>query len=145
MGQQRRELGGEESFDRLDVIDLVGLPQQKARRPVRRQALLGKEVWVAGGHDALHGQKAGVAVVGMEAVALPGIMAEHDVGSDLPDHPADLGPLGQAAGELTVDVIEEDDVPRAEGGSRRPLLLPAERDEARPGRTSGPTSPSSRR
>ena len=45
-----------------------------------------------------HGQQAGVAVVGMEAIALPGVVAEHDVGLDLPDHPAHLGPFRQAAG-----------------------------------------------
>jgi hypothetical protein len=89
-------------------------------------------VRVTGGHDALHGQKPGVAVVGMEAVALPGVMAEHDVGSSLPDHPAHLGPLRQTAGQLTVDVIEKHDVPGAEGGSGGALLLPAEGDETVP-------------
>ena len=50
------------------------------------EALVGEEVRVAGGDDAVDGEPAGGAVVGVEAVALPRVVAEHDVGAELTDH-----------------------------------------------------------
>jgi len=89
-------------------------------------------VGVPGGDDALHGQEPGVAVVGMQPVALPGIVAEHHVGPGLPDDPAHLGPLLQAAAELAVDTVQEEHGPRPERRRGRPLLFLAERHERGP-------------
>jgi len=44
--------------------------------------LLGEEEVIAGGHHAVHTGQAGGAVVGVQLVALPGIVAQHHVGAD---------------------------------------------------------------
>ena len=49
------------------------------------QAVLAEEVRVARRDDAVARQQAGVAVVGMQPVALPRIVAEHDLGAQLAD------------------------------------------------------------
>ncbi len=97
VGLERGQLGRHEAADVLGVVGLVGLPEQQRRGPVRGEALLGEEVRVAGGDDALAGQETGVAVVGVEPVALPRVVAEHHLGPQLAEHPAHLGPSGQVA------------------------------------------------
>src|SRR4051794_6161003 len=67
--EQGGDLGGQVVVaERLDVVGLVGLEEQQRRWPPGGEALVGVEVRVAGGDDALDGQEAGVAVVGMQPV-----------------------------------------------------------------------------
>ena len=57
---QRMQLGVDEAGDVLDVVGLVGLPQQQRVGSVVGEAVLLEEVRVAGGDDALARQQAGV-------------------------------------------------------------------------------------
>ena len=106
----------------------------------------GEEVRVARGDDAVDGQPARVTVVGVQAVPLPRVVTEHDVGSDSRMRRADQRPLVRPALELTVD--ETDEVHRRAAPRRRrgrACLVLAARDRARRGRRSRPRCPSSRR
>ena len=96
VGLERGELASTDRRDVLDVVGLVGLPQQQRVGPVVGEPLLGEEVRVAGGDDAVAGEQAGVAVVGVEPVALPRVVAEHDVGLQPADPVRDLPPLARA-------------------------------------------------
>ena len=64
------------------LIGLVGLPEEQGRRAVGGDAVLGKEMWISSGDDPVRGEEAGVTVIGMDAVTLPGIVAEDDRGPD---------------------------------------------------------------
>src|SRR5579885_2234001 len=77
----------------------------------------------------------------MEAVALPRVVPEHDVGPRATDHLAHGGAVRLPLVELTVDDAEERDVHRPErvrGGS---LLLLARRDEVDRVALPGPLRP----
>ena len=76
--EQRRDLVGDGRVDRLDVVGLVGLEEQQRVGSVMRTAEPGEEVRVARRDDAVDGQPAGVAVIGMQAIPLPRIVTEHD-------------------------------------------------------------------
>ena len=87
--------------------------------------MLGEEVRIAGGDDGVAHQPAGVAVVGVQAVPLPRVVAEHDLRSQLADDPGDLAARRPIAVELAVDAVEEADLtgPVAGQPSRRLALL----------------------
>ena len=90
------------------------------------------EVRVAGPDDGVADELTGDAVVGMEAIALPRIVAEHDVGAQAPNRPDDLGACRCIVLQLAVDPIEEDHLAGAgpgESAGRLALLLAAPRDE----------------
>ena len=53
--------------------------------------MLGEEVRVTRGDDTVAREQTGVPMIGVEPVALPRIVAEHDLGSELADHPRDHG------------------------------------------------------
>ena len=72
-----------------------------------RQSVLGEEVRIPRGDDAVAREQTGVPVVGVEPVALPRVVAEHDLGSQLADHARDLAARHEVAVELAVDVAEE--------------------------------------
>ena len=78
-----RSSSHEVRVDPLDVVRLVGLEQQERVGPVVRTTETGEEVRVTGRDDAVDGQPAGVTVVGMQPVALPRVVTEHDVGAHL--------------------------------------------------------------
>jgi hypothetical protein len=101
----------------LDVVGLVGLPEEQRRRAMGG-AELGGEGRLPGRHQTVHYQPAGVAVVGMEPVAAPGVVAEEDLGSEPADHLADPPPLADARLELAVGEVEEVDLsaPEPPGG-----------------------------
>ena len=65
--------------DVLDVVRHVGLQQQQRGRAVVGEAVLREEVRIAGGDDRVAHEPPGVAVVGVQAVPLPRVVAEHDV------------------------------------------------------------------
>ena len=123
------------SRDVLDVVRLVGLPQQQRRRAVRGEAVLGEEVRIAGGDDGVAHEPAGVAVVGVQPVALPRVVAEHDVGPQLADdrgRPRDT--VARSLVEVAVDAPEEAHLAGAVAGQpagRLALLVLAARDERR--------------
>ena len=92
---------------------------------------VGEEVRVACRHDAVGHEEAGVAVVGVQAVAAPGVVTQHDVGLQTADPPRQLATLVDARLQLTVGVAEEHDVAAraAERARRGALLLLAGGDE----------------
>ena len=116
VGVQRGELGVDEAGDVLDVVGVVGLEEQHGLWAVVGERLLGEEVGVPRGHDTFDGEEAGVAVVGVQAVALPGVVAEHDRGLELADPVRDLPALAHAGVELAVRPAEEHALP---GGAER--------------------------
>src|SRR5680860_623689 len=70
-----RELGrGIDRFHTFEVVDLVGFEQQQPVRAMRAFTVSGKEVRVARRDERVDGQPAGVAMVGMKPVSLPGVM-----------------------------------------------------------------------
>ena len=89
------------------------------------ELLLGEEVRVARGDDAVAREEPGVAVVGVQPVALPRVVAEHDLGPQAPDPVRHLPALAQAALQLAVGPAEEDDLAGgAEGAGGGALLVP---------------------
>ncbi len=100
--------------------------RSSALGPVVGERLLGEEVRVARGHDPLDGEQPGVAVVGVEAVALPRVVAEHHGGPQRADPVGDLPALPQPGLELAVGPAEEHALAGGAEGRRRPLA-------ARPG------------
>ena len=68
----------------------------RADGPVVGDALVGEEERVAGRDDAVDGEPAGVAVVGVQPVAPPRVVAEHDVGLQRADPVGDPLALGRA-------------------------------------------------
>ena len=62
--------------DVLDVVGLVGLPQEQCVGAVRGEPVLLVEVRVAGVDDPLAGEETRMAMVGVEAIALPRIVPE---------------------------------------------------------------------
>ena len=94
--------------DRLDVVRLVGLEQQQRVGTVVRAAEPGEEVRVARRDDAVDGRPAGVPVVGVQAVALPRVVTEHDVGPHLRGSTSHTDARARrAALELAVDEAAE--------------------------------------
>ena len=132
---ERRQLSGEVRFvDDLVVVDLVGLEQQQRVGSVGCDPvdeLLGVEERVASGDDAVDAQLAGSPVVGMQAVALPRVVAEHHVGAQPADHRTHLAAHRPARIELTVDVAEEDHSRAAQQGRGGTLLVLALLDQPR--------------
>ena len=122
------DLGLAEAGDVLDVVGLVGLEEQQRRRSVMGHVVVGIEVRIAGGHHAVDGEPAGVAVIGMQPVAPPRVVAEHDVGLQSTDPVGDLVAMGEVGLQLAVDVAQEHDLAlgtqRSGGG---PLLVLAGR------------------
>jgi hypothetical protein len=52
-------------------------------------------------------------MVRVQAVSLPGVMAEHDLRSDLSDDASDLCAYREGAVQFAIDVTEETDLARA--------------------------------
>ncbi len=90
------------------MIGLVGFPQQEGGRSVGGEAQFGKEVGVAGGDQGIGGDPSGGPMVGMEPVAAPGIVPQHNRRLYGPDGPGHLPSLVGAVLELTVAPAEED-------------------------------------
>jgi hypothetical protein len=105
------------------VVWFVGFPQKQSRRTMRRRVLVGKEVGIARCHDGIGEEKSGVPVVWVQAVALPGIVPEHDVGTDGADPGAQLPPLLGPRLELAIRPAEEDHVSVAPECPRSGSLL----------------------
>jgi hypothetical protein len=76
----------------------------------------------------------------METVPAPGVVAQHDVGTDEAQQPGDLPPGAGVIAELTVDPTEEGDVAPAEKRGGAPLFLLARGDERRRILSGVPTS-----
>ena len=147
VGLQGGELAVDERRHVLDVVRLVGLPQQQGGRAVRGEVVLGEEVGVARGDDGVADQPAGVAVIGMEPVALPRVVAEHDLRLQLADDSHHLRHGPPVGDELAVDAVEEAHLAGTVAGqpARRFALLVAGGGQRAPGgpRT-GSTCPWSR-
>ena len=62
---------------------------------------------VPGGHQGVEGEEAGGPVVGVEAVAAPGVVAEQHVGPHGPDDPGHRPALVGVVDQLAVDLAEE--------------------------------------
>ena len=112
--------------DGLGVVGHVGLEQQQGIGPVRREPgreLLAVEARVAGGDHSLDAEPTGGVVIGVESVAGPGIVADHDVGTDPTDHLGHPAPLDDPGDELPVDQVQEDRILRPEHGRGSALLV----------------------
>jgi hypothetical protein len=95
----------------LYVMGLLGLPHQKALWAVGSETLLGEEVGVSGRDNSLHGQESGVAMIRMEPVLLPWVVAEDHLWLH---HPNDLGYFGssrEVAAEFPVHPMKEMHLP----------------------------------
>ncbi len=124
------ELGLDPVGDVLDVVGLVGLEEEEGRGAPGLDVVFGEEVRVPGGDDAVAGEVAGGAVVGVDAVPPPGVVGQDHVGPDVADPPGDdTSPL-QGDLQLAVDPAAEADLAgRAQGPGGGPLLALAEGDE----------------
>ena len=107
VGEQRGQLGVAETGHVLDVVRLVGLVEKQGRGSVMVQRLLAEEVRVAGSDDTLDAQQARVAVIGVQTVALPRVVGDHDVGAQAANPRRHLGPLQQPRFELAVGVAQK--------------------------------------
>ncbi len=132
MLEQRGNLGVDRRRHILDVVGLVRLEQQQRRRPVRGDGLLGEEQRVSRGDDAVRDEEAGVAMVRVEAVALPRIVTDDDIRADRADRSTYLPSLAQPGLQLSVRPAQEGHRgSAAEGRCSRNLLLLARHDELR--------------
>ena len=102
---------------------VVGLPQQQRRGRCVGKPCSGKKCGSRAATMPSHDEQPGVAVVGVQPVALPRVVAEHDVGLQLADHRGDLadGSL-EVAVELAVDA--------ARGTTTSPRVRPRNRRAA---------------
>ena len=111
VSEQRIHLGVDMSLlDALDMIGLLTLEQKKGSWTVVGQTIghvLSVVVRITGGNHGIDGEETGVAMVGVHAPPAPGVVAEHDVGGGLTDHPGDPPPLLDRVGEFAVDFAEE--------------------------------------
>ncbi len=124
VGLERGEFGVDPTGDVFEVVRGVGLEQQQVLGPMVGDSVLWEEVRVAGGHDALAGEQAGVAMIGMQPISLPRVVAEHHVGPELSDRERHVTACHKIAIEFAVDVLEEHDLARlAPGQSARCLAL----------------------
>ena len=129
MLQQRRQLRVDEAGHVLEMIRLVRLEEEQGRRAVRRVAELGEEEGVAGGDDPVGHEETRVAVIGMQAVPLPRVVAEDDVRLQPADAGGDLEALAESRLELAVGPAEEDDLALAAERHRGGSLLAAPRHD----------------
>ena len=95
------------ALDVLGVVGLVGLEQQQRSRAVRCERVLRVEVRIAGRDDGVAHEPAGVAVVRVQPVALPRVVAEDDLRLQFADDPGDHANRLAVARQLAVDVAEE--------------------------------------
>ena len=128
MREERRDLGVERVVDPLDVIDHLGLEQQQANGAVRLTQA-GEEVGITCRDERVDRHRAGPMVIGMEAVLLPRIVTQHDVGSNAAQVLAHGSNLGSAPRQLAVDQVEEVHVADAERSRGVALLVVSGRDE----------------
>ncbi len=117
--------------DALQMLDASGFEEQQGLRTMRFEILVGEEVRVACGDDAVDGESPGFAVIGMQAVRLPGIVPEHDVGLYLADRGADLGPRSEVVQQLAVDAPQEANVDGPDDLRRIALLVLTVRHQRR--------------
>ncbi len=75
---------------------------------VRRQAQLGEEVGIAGGHQRIEGEEAGRPVIGVEPVPAPRIVAQQRVRPEPADDPGHLPPLVDRVLQFAVDPAQEE-------------------------------------
>ena len=128
------------------MVQLIRLPQQQRRRAMGREVLVGEEVGIACGDDRIGDEEAGVAVVGVESVATPRVVAEHHVGPDRANPSGDISLLPAAVVELSVGATEETTPLHRREARRLALLVLAQRQRVcRPRPDWGPSSPSTRR
>jgi hypothetical protein len=123
VGEEGGELCFEEGAHVLCMVRLVGFEEQERRRTVGGCPKLGEKERVARRDDRVGGKEASVAVVRVEAVALPGIVHEDDIGPETADRVYNLPSLANARFELAVRPAEEDDVARATKRARGSSLL----------------------
>jgi hypothetical protein len=105
--------------DVFDVVWLLGLPHQEALRAMRSEVVFRKKMRVPRSHDALTSQKACIAVIRVQSVLLPRIVAQHNLGLTQADHPGHLSPCGQTAIELPIYLAEEVHLPECVGSPSR--------------------------
>ena len=111
-----------------------------------RSSSSGKKRGSRRGDDAVGHEEAGVAVVRVQAVALPRVVTEDHIGPDPADAGRDLETLAEPGLELAVGPAEEDHLAFAsERHGQRPAARCAALRRARPGRVQGPRSPWTRR
>src|ERR1700722_1103561 len=90
---------------------------------MRRFVELGKEERIASRDDPLGREKSRLSMIRVEAIALPRVMCQDNLGSETPDPESHLASLLETRSELTVRPAEEDDVVSPSELSCRPLLL----------------------
>ena len=130
VGQERRHLGFREAGDVFDVIEFLRLKEEERARTMRCQFLIGEEVWIACSNHAVRHQEAGTAMVRMQAVASPRVMAEDHIGADLANPVRHLPALAKPRVEFAVRPPEEGDVTLAtKCAGSGPLLVLSHRDE----------------
>src|SRR5438132_1448232 len=91
--EQGAQLGFGVPLGAFYVVGFVGLPQQQGGRTVGRGRLFWKEMGIARRHYPVGEQEPGGAMVRVQAVALPRVMAQHQLGTQPADPVGDLPAL----------------------------------------------------
>ncbi len=104
------------------MIGGIGRPEQHGGGSMRLQTLFREEEVVARGDDAIQNSPTGGSVIGVQLVALPGVVRDHNIRLDLADLAAHLPAEIHRVLQFTVDVIEVSYLSRTEGGSCGGLL-----------------------
>ena len=124
VGQQRPVFDLGEAGHVLGVVRSIRLEQEQVVGAVMGDGLVWEELRVPGRNDPVCGQPAGVAVIGVQAVPFPRIMAEDHVRFGPADPQRHLGPLLHAGGQLAVRPAEEADLAERSQHRRRIPLFP---------------------
>ncbi len=112
---------------------------------MRQEILIGEEVGIACGDDGIGDDEPRVAVVGVEAVAAPRVVGEHDLGADTrSNRETSHWAAVSLRSSPSVRPRKVTSPPPSNGGGA-PLLLLAQGDESRFVLVRGPNSPSTRR
>ncbi len=82
VGLERREFHIDMAIDGFEVVWCVGFPQQQRVWSVVGEAVVSEEVRIARGDDALARKEASVAVIRVDPVPLPRVMAEDNIRSN---------------------------------------------------------------
>ncbi len=107
VGDQGLEFDVDRGRDVLDVVDLLGLPEQQRLGSVMLEVEFGQEVGITRCNDGVTGEPTGGSVVGMEAVPFPGVVSEDHIRAKFADRSDHLGTRLWVVGEFSIDPAEE--------------------------------------
>ena len=101
------QLGIDEVGHIFIVIGLIGFKQEQRRWAMRGEVMLAKEMGIARCHQSFAREQTGVTVIWVQAVSLPRIVSENDVGLNHSDAASNFTSQCERTVEFAVDLVEK--------------------------------------